>query len=224
MRLGLALACAGIQIVGSGLARAQGFHDDFNGTELDPSVWSADMGSGGQIVVANGVVTLSCTGSTFPVVTTQNDPFPPGDFRLRVGMQYLGNGNCGDGFGAMDNFWENYHGQNVCRPFLLWQDGAGLYVYTGSAGATGLAPPPETGYHIFEWVYMGGVYDFFMDGVLRASGGCAPKATSIFFGHPHPIGCVPWWSSFAIDFIDVSSIGVTPTRSPSWGGLKLIYR
>lgn len=217
----LAFACASALVLGSN-AHAQTFHDDFDGTALDPTVWSADPGSG-QIVVANGVVTLSCSGPTFPVVTTRNDPFPSGDFRVRVGMQYVSQGFCGDGFGTMDNFWEDYYG-TACRPFLLWQDSGGLYVYTGSSGPTGLAPPPETGYHICEWVYMGGQYEFSMDGVIRASGGCAPRATSIFFGHPHPIGCGGPWSSIAIDFIDISPVGATPTRGVSWGGLKQIYR
>jgi hypothetical protein len=156
-------------------------------------------------------------------VTTRNDPFPPGDFRVLVGMQYLSQAFCGDGIGTMDNFWENYRGGTACRPFLLWQDTGGLYVYTGSAGPTGLLPPPETGYHLYEWVYMNGEYQFSMDGMLRASGGCAPRATSLFFGHPHPIGCSPW-TSFAIDFVDVSPIGATAAPPTTWGRVKSIYR
>src|SRR5262245_31607635 len=66
------------------LAGAQVFHDDFNGDSLDPAVWSVDLGDGGQISVANGVVTVTCTGSTFPVTTTVEDPFPPGEFLVRV--------------------------------------------------------------------------------------------------------------------------------------------
>jgi hypothetical protein len=205
------------------IAHAQSFHDDFNGAALDTSIWSVDLGTG-QVIVGGGVVTLTGAGATFPVVTTRADPFPPGDFRLRVGMQYLSQGFCGDGFGAMDNFWEDYYTGTACRPFLLWQDSGGEYVYSGGAGGTVIAPPPELGYHVYEWDYLAGQYQFLVDGVFRASGACAPRATSIFFGHPHPIGCGGPWSSFAIDFIDIAPLGATPARGASWGSVKAKYR
>ncbi len=216
-----ALICASAMLSEAAPASAQVFHDDFNGTALDPSVWALDPGDG-QVVVANGVATLSCAGRMFPVVTSRHDPFPPGDFLVRVGMQYLSPAFCGDGFGSMDNFWEDYFGI-ACRPFLLWQDSGGLGIYCGSSGPTGLAPAPETGYHIYEWLYVNGEYQFSMDGVIRASGGCAPRATEIFFGHPHPIDCANW-TSFAIDFIDISPVGVTPARGMTWGRVKQLYR
>jgi hypothetical protein len=205
-------------------AFAQTFREDFNGAGLDSVVWVADLGDG-QITVASGAVTLSGSGPTFPVVTTRQDPFPEGDFIVRVGMQYLSVANCGDGFGAMDNFWEDYGTGTACRPFLLWQDGGGLYVYTGSADKSAyLAAPPEAGFHIYEWAFVDGAYTFLMDGVVRGpSGTCAPRATSIFFGHPHPIGCSQW-TTFSIDFIEVAPLGATPARKYSWGALKLLYR
>jgi hypothetical protein len=215
------MACVCALMFASSPRIARAFHEDFNGSSLDTSIWTIDAGDG-QVIVADGVVTLSCAGATFPVVTSRSNPFPPGDWDLRVGMQYVSQAFCGDGFGVMDNFWEDYYGV-ACRPFLLWQDYSGLYVYTGSTGPTGLAGAPETGYHVYEWIYLCGQYQFLMDGVLRASGACAPPATSIFFGHPHPIGCSPW-TSFAIDFIDISPMGPTPTAKTSWGRLKQIYR
>ena len=214
-----ALCCA--LTLSSTPAAAQVFRDDFNGAELDTTVWSIDPGDG-QVTVADGFVTLSCPGNVFPVVTTRNDPFPSGDFRIQIGMQYVAQNFCGDGFGAMDNFWEDYYG-TACRPFLLWQDGGGLYVYTGSTGNTLLTSPPELGYHIYEWRYINGQYEFSMDGVVRATGGCAPRATQIFFGHPHPISCAPW-TSFAIDFIEISADGATDSKKTSWGRLKQSYR
>jgi len=174
------------------------------------------------VVVSGGFVMLSCAGSEFPVVTSRSNPFPQGDWDLHVGMQYVSQAPCGDGFGAVDNFWEDYYGV-ACRPFLLWQDNGGLYVYAGSSGSTPIAPPPDLGYHVVEWTYLAGQYQFLIDGVPRASGGCGPPATRIFFGHPHPIGCSPW-TSFSIDFIDVAPFGATPTATMSWGKLKQIYR
>lgn len=215
-------ACVGVLMLAPLHASAQSFREDFNGSELDSTVWTIDAGNG-EVVVARGVVALFCAGGAFPVVTTRNDPFPPGEFRVRVGMRYVMQSFCGDGIGAMDNFWENYHGGVACRPFLLWQDTGGLYVYSGSAGPTPLSPPPDLGYHVYEWLYTNGQYVFSMDGTIRAVGGCAPRATRIFFGHPHPIGCSPW-TSFEIDFIEIAPSGATPALTPSWGQLKQVYR
>ena len=202
-------------------AQAQ-FRDDFNGSSLNQSVWIVAAGSG-QVVVADGEVTLSSGGSVFPVVTSIEDVFPPGDFVVRVGMRYLSQAVCGTGFGAMDNFWENYRGDPVCRPFLIWQDGGGVHVYSGSASNTVLGPAPDTAPHVFEWAYMDGRYDFVMDGVARSSGMCGVRPTRIFFGHPHPINCTPW-TSFAIDFIEILPTGATRTSIASWARLKALYR
>ena len=218
---GLALIVVGSLGLLSAPSYSQTFHEDFNGNALNPLVWSVDPGDG-EVIVASGVVTLTCSGLTFPVVTTLHDPFPAGDFRLRVGIQYLSVNYCGDGFGAMDNFWEDYNGV-ACRPFLLWQANGGLGDYTGSSDPHGLAEAPELGYHVYEWDYMNGTYELFMDGVPENSGSCAPHATQIFFGHPHPIGCGVW-TTFAIDFIDISPIGATRDTPLSWGKLKLTYR
>ena len=219
----IAGACLGIVILGMiRPAWAQSFRDDFDGTALNTAVWSVNAGDG-QVVVGSGVVSVFGPGGAFPVVTTLQDPFPSGDFRLKVGMRYTAQNMCGDGFGAMDNFWDNYFHGIACRPFLLWQDNGGLYVYTGSATPVPLAGPPETGYHLYEWDYVDGQYLFRMDGEVRANGGCAPRATQIFFGHPQPRGCSAW-TSFEIDFIEITRIEATPTRGRTWGGLKLVYR
>jgi hypothetical protein len=138
-------------------------------------------------------------------------------------MKHVTTHVCGVGFGAMDNFWENYHGQQVCRPFLLWQDLGGLYVYTGSVGYTVLAPAPANDWHLYEWLYMNGQYQFSMDGIVRATGDCAPRATRVFFGHPHPVSCYPW-TSMAIDFIEIVAQGAAADARTTWGGMKASYR
>ena len=182
-------------------------------------MWSVEPGDG-VVLVANGVVTMSCAGSTFPVATTVADPFPPGDFLVSVRMRYTSVGACGDGFGAMDNFWEDYYG-TACRPFLLWQD-TGLYSYTGSSTSYAIGGPTSE-YHLYQWSYVEGRYTFLLDGVTLSSGDCAPRATRLFFGHPHPIACGPW-TSLEIDYVRVEPIGVTPTRKSSWGSVKARYR
>jgi hypothetical protein len=216
------LFCQCVLIVAATDASAQVFRDDFNGTSLDSNAWSLDPGDG-QAVVVNGELVLSCSGRVFPVVTSIRDIFPAGDFVVRVGMRYLQQSFCGDGFGAMDNFWENYHTGIPCRPFLLWQDTGGLYTYTGSAVPTFVMPGAQTTPHVFQWAYVAGRYEFSMDGVIHSWGDCAPRATTVFFGHPHPIGCSPW-TSFAVDFIEIGPLELTAAKSLAWGSLKQIYR
>jgi hypothetical protein len=216
--------CLAVLVLEAVPAGAGVFRDDFNGTAVDTAVWSIEE-SDGTVTLADGAILLSCPGgASFPVVTTRSDPFPPGDFLVRVRMKYVLQQNCGDGFGALDNFWELYQGQDVCRPFLLWEDSGGHYVYSGSGGHTWLGPSAGSDWHVYEWLYTGGRYEFWMDGVVRASGGCASRATKIFFGHPHPIHCNSGWTSFAIDFIEIESFGVTEMRASSWGALKEIHR
>jgi hypothetical protein len=215
-------ACAALCVaLISGAAGAQVFHDDFDGTALDPAVWSVEPGDG-QVSVADGVTTLSCPGNTFPVVTTLNDPFPPGDFLVRVRLRYVSVAWCGDGFGALDNFWEDYYG-DACRPFLLWQDQLGWYSYSGGTGYYYIGPGPNTDYHVYEWIYLNGRYTFSLDGATLSSGDCAPRATRLFFGHPHPISCAPW-TSFEIDYVHVEPTGATPTQKSTWGSVKARYR
>ena len=204
-------------------ARSQYFRDDFDGAAIDPLAWAVTPGSG-SVTVDGGLVTLSNQGPLFPVVTTIIDPFPAGDFLVRVRLAYLSQQHCGDGFGAMDNFWENYHGAPACRPFLLWEDNGGRYGYTGSLGANWFTTTIDPDFHLYEWLYTDGEYQFFVDGEFRSSGGCAPRATKIFFGHPHPISCAAPWTSFAIDYIEIEPFGATGSRASTWGALKQLYR
>lgn len=199
---------------------SRGFREDFNGTSLNPAVWQVELGNG-EVVVADGVVTVSCAGSTFPVATTIADPIPDGDFVVRVRMRYPTVTTCGDGFGALDNFYP--FSPLGCRPFLVWQDGGGWYAYSGSTAQFYIGTGPETGYHTYEWRYMSGVYEFSLDGVSLYADSCAPRATALFFGHPHPVSC-PSWTSFEIDFIEVVPFGPTSASQNSWGRLKQIYR
>jgi len=175
------------------------FHEDLNGTALNSGIWVVQPGDG-EIVVANGVATLRSSGAAFPVATTRDNPFPAGDFLVRVRMRYLSIAPCGSGFGAVDNF------SSGCKPFEIWQDAGGWYIYSGS-DARLLGPPPQTDYHVYEWRYWSqyGQYDSSVDGVGVISGVCAPRATKIFFGHPAPTGCGNW-TSFEIDYIHIEPL------------------
>jgi hypothetical protein len=207
--------------LGPELAGAQVFHDDFDGTALDPAVWSVDLGTGGQVVVADGVVTVTCTGNVFPVVTSVRDPFPPGDFLVRVRMRYNTVVQAGDGFGALDNFWGDEGA--ACRPFLVWQD-ANVWLVEAGGPMYLLDPRPDTQYHVYEWTYVAGRYAVDLDGTTLSVNDCALRPTRLFFGHPHPIVAGPPWTSFEIDFVHVEPFGATATQQPTFGAVKARFR
>jgi hypothetical protein len=201
-------------------AGAQTFRDDFNGSSVNGSVWGVASGSG-QVYVGNGEITLVGGGATFPAVITKHDPFPAGDYVVRVGLRYDSVAWCGCGVGSVDNFYPFF--PQGCRPFLAWQDSQGWYVYSGGTDYRYLGTGPETGYHEYEWRYVDGTHTFFLDGVSLRSESCAPRATAIFLGHLHPVSCSPW-TSFSVDYVEVSPHAVTPTTRERWGRLKQIYR
>ena len=223
--------CAGLVLLalasqlGMSIANAQVFHDDFNGTSLDPAHWV--VAGGGTIAVAGGTATLAAPcvvgepGVEFPYVTTLNNPFPAtGDFLIRVGFRYPDPQAGGNGFGATNGLIIGQPGIG----YWLWQDFCcgGLRAGVGET-VVPLAAAPETNYHVYEWQYLSGVYHFYVDGVLTASAASAFRPTGFFFGHP-PLTTFCPWTAQQIDFVHVEPLGVTATACTTWGRLKAIYR
>jgi hypothetical protein len=200
-------------------ATAQTFHDDFDGSGLDPARWV--VAGGGTITVAGGTTTLSAScGQVFPYVTSLNNPFPAtGDFLVRVGFRYPDPQAGGNGFGATNGFIVGQPGIG----YWLWQDFCcgGLRAACGET-VVPLAAAPETNYHVYEWRYLSGVYHFYVDGVLTASAASSFRPTGFFFGHPPTAFCA--WTTQQIDFVHVEPLGVTSVAGSSWGQLKAIYR
>jgi hypothetical protein len=65
------------------------FHEDFNGSDPDPTQWMLDVGDG-FFVLANGHATLSFPGGgDFPYLTAKQNFFPAtDDFLIEVGFCY----------------------------------------------------------------------------------------------------------------------------------------
>lgn len=201
------------------VASAQSFHEDFNGTSLDLSRWNI-QGSG-SISVAGGYSTQSAEcNQQFPYVTTIANPFPTtGDFLIRVGFSYPTPAEGGNGFGATTGFTLGQPGTG----FWVWQDYCcgGLRAVCGDL-VVPIAPAGDTQYRVYEWRYVGGVYSLYVDNVFMASDASTLRPEGFFFGHP-PFTYCPWTTQ-QIDFVHIEPIGVTPSRTNSWGRLKAMYR
>ena len=82
------------------------FFDDFEGTTVDTAKWAVQKNTnlsgypayGGAIKVSEGDLYLSSDGSTFPWISTIEDPFPAtGDFSVTFNVTYTCIGDWGDG-------------------------------------------------------------------------------------------------------------------------------
>jgi hypothetical protein len=198
------------------LACAQVFHEDFSGPTLDPTKWDLSLG-GGSAAFANGRLTLSAPPGQFPYLTSKYNPFPAqGDFMVRVGFRYPDVQIDGNGFGA----------EYVERGFGVWQDlcCGPLRVAVGDLYPfypPGL-PNPDTGYHTYEWDYLGGAYYFYLDGSFVTSSLSSYRPTQVFFGHPPQTAAA--WTTQEVDFVHVEWLNVVPAKARTWGRLKTLYR
>jgi hypothetical protein len=201
------------------------FNDDFNGSTIDPTLWSVSTG-GGTVTVAGGRVTLSAPcGAEFPYVVTLGNPFPTeGDFVVRVGFRYRSVSLGGNGFGFDYNM----------RAFGAWQDSCsspdnpagcgGLRVAVGDLYPIYLTDrnSVDTAYHVYQWEYIAGTYRFSLDGTLVAQNTSTARPDKFFFGHPLYAYCN--WTTQEIDFVHIEALPVVPVEPETWGAVKDKYR
>ena len=81
----------------------------------------------------------------------------------------------------------------------------------------------DTSFHEYRWDLVGTTYFFYFDGAFVWSDESNLRPTGFFFGHPQSVTCGTWTSE-QIDFIQITSVGPTPTRRTTMGGLKAHYR
>ncbi len=206
--LGIALALATALT-----AQAQVFHDDFDGSALDPARWNLDVGDG-ACVVAGGHLTLSCDGGEFPYVIPNTDPFPAAvDILIRVGFRYPYVLSGGTGFGA----------QFIMQGFGVWQDSSGyLRIAVGDLYPVPVSTAIDNAPHVVEWQYLAGVWSAWFDGAFVASEPSDFLPTTLFFGHPpEPHN---WWTTLEIDFVHIEALGGVPTQASTWGDVKSLFR
>lgn len=223
IRVGLFLfvmiaATAGIR---PSAANGAAFHDDFDGPTVDASKWSLDLGGGTAQFVDGRLVFSAPCNAQFPNITTVSNPFPEtGDFLFRVGFRYVDVQEGGNGLYAPNGF--TYGG--AVHGFQLWQDyccANGIMVVVGEVQVH-LTPPPDLGYHTYEWQYIAGTYYFYFDGAFITSCPSSFRPTGILVGHPPRTYCP--WTTQSIDYIHIESIAPTPTSARTWGRLKQLYR
>jgi len=184
------------------------FREDFNGP-LDSSLWTV-YSNGGNVSVSNGMLQLSTPVGTsaFPYVVLNTNPFPSGNFIMRVGMEYPSVGFFGDGLVAGTLAPTNGQVMSNYDQYRCWQYWAD----------TNHSTTNNSNYHSFEWDYSNGLTAFYMDGVRQTPANdpiysvqvfdpiSRPSTIWIGNGRPTPGNSTIAWSSVSIDYIDVTAV------------------
>jgi hypothetical protein len=194
------------------------FREDFEGSTLDTTKWSLDVGDG-QLALVNGSAVLTCSGGTFPFLVMKQDLLPTSEnFSVTIGLSYPSVTGLGVGVSPLV-------GEVLLSPvgLYLWQDTErthGLVASAGDAYEMRLFESPTTAHHVFQWSFIQGTCLLTVDDVLYATPSYTTLPTRLGFGHPHPVSFAREWSTLAVDFIEVQLLGATQTRAASWGSIK----
>lgn len=215
------------------------FTENFGGTSLDPTVWSASTNgyTAPAISVSGGLVQMGQAGTSstdFPYVISLGSIFPSsGDFSIAIDFQYTGLGPNGSGLQILDS-------TNRTVAFFWPGSGSALTYGTDVSSFTS-----GSGAHTLEFLYVGGNVTTVFDTVVQGTSAAGSRPDRVWFGHPTegqvnstqvitifpglvgPTGIVTgrWWNpniwtTFNIDSFRVSTLGGT-TQVPEPGSLAL---
>ena len=208
------------------------FSEDFEGSEVDAAKWvvlentnlSGYPAYGGSVNVADGYLSLSSNGSSFPWVYTASNPFPEtGDFTVEFNLTYTCVGDSGNGvmistgMPTLDSNWHNKivtlwaHDEGPDHGVVYMEFFNSLVYRMNIPGFKPSSPP-----HSYKVTYAQGNYTIYVDGVNVATTQSQQRPTMIGFGNPpnpevpqSPQTVAEWgywgWSSFKVDSIKVEA-------------------
>lgn len=209
------------------------FSDDFDGSIVDASKWvvveNTDMSGypawGGKVKVNDGQIQFSSDGSTFPWVSTVNNPFPEAvDFTVEFTVTYNVIGDSGNGVRIFSNSKVNNEYNWSNNIFTLWAHDEGettgvilielfnKVIYKDYVAGFKPASPS----HMYRLEYANGNYTVYVDNKIVASQASDLRPTAIGLGHP-PISDLPYspqtterwaywgWTAFSMDSIKVTT-------------------
>src|SRR5688572_12243845 len=103
MKCAAILLLAGLYSLGvATTARAQVFHEDFDGSTVDGTKW--EVTGFGLSSVSGGKLHLVNDGCGYPYLVTRQNPFPPaGDFFCRTRFRFTSVQRGGNGLGTNEN-------------------------------------------------------------------------------------------------------------------------
>jgi hypothetical protein len=203
------------------------FSDDFNGSTVDQTKWFANVngnpGFGGKISVENGYLTLSSDGTSYPLITSESNPFPTTDnfyveFKVQMAIHDLGGGF----WVSQGSFLPDYEEKVNLNANILqfWIAGTTKISATLMEKAVYYNDNPNdlAGLDnlIVKLEYIDGTYIFSVNGAVIAKASSTLRPNVIGFGLP-PLTYIPSsqpiiWSQVNVDYVKVyQEIPSTPT-------------
>jgi hypothetical protein len=188
--------------------RRQVFRSDFN-TPGNLEGWNIMRQPGNTSVqVTNGYLQLSTFGDTaqYPVVERTGIPWPTGD--MAIEWRFSSPDAAGrSGFGV--NTWVT-NGFTKIGSYGIYGSPAG-YIWSEYDSAGSLRQGLDTAWHTALIIRRGGVYDFYLDGVYKASWAYANAPTWTAIGDPSTQAWAGLWLTMRLDYYAVYDYPPTPT-------------
>lgn len=212
------------------------FTENFDGPRLDTAKWvisentnqSGYPSYGGSVKLADGSLTLSSNGSSFPFIYSTVNPFPAsGDFEIEVSIQYtcIGDLGCGvmlsNGLPSLDADWHNY------KIITIWAHDQGpettiIYIQFLNSLIYQIPVPgfkPSSPEHNYKITYINGTYSIYVDSAFVGKAESKQRPNMIVLGNPPnpevprspsgPTGMEMWgywgWSTFKVNYISISA-------------------
>jgi len=199
------------------------FREDFDGSRLDSSRWSA-ANTGNPITVNSGILRLASSSTNYPFIYSRYNPFPAsGDYRMSYRFRYTSVNWCGVGILMTSYALSPGLGQDQASSYQkrseengvavgVWQDlKEGLHVLFRSREdrVDVPYPGPDTAWHEMIVEYSQGQYKIHLDRTLSYTSKPTPhRAQFIWLGNPVELGAgfaCPW-DTLELDYIQVESL------------------
>jgi len=195
------------------------FEDNFEGADLDTTVWEVGAHGASGISVDGGWLYIEADqDGNMPRVLLRTDvvPFPPGDFKIEFRSEYLvvHDWGCGGVVNHEDtpegNWWGCWQGTTVrLRMQLLGQ-------------VVWQTPEVDVDPHVFACVREGQTLTAYVDGEQAGSSTTELLPQLLYFGHrPYESGS---WTTFRVDYVRIWDLGPTAAKDSTWSSIKALYR
>ncbi len=190
----LSVACTALLLCSLATAAHGMFRDDFD--TLDTSRWTVYQNEGSARIEDGTLVLSAGAVSRFPFMHSSSNPFPlSGDFSLKLRVRFRVVAEKGTGIqagvGVPRNGLENPSWAGPGNQFWYWGDSMNC--------------PRNYACHDVEFLFQSGQLSEFDNGVLVSQKTCK-RPDVLWMGNPSSTWYFGTWSSFELDYVEVSPV------------------
>jgi hypothetical protein len=182
------------------------FCDSFDGSALDPAMWSV-FENEGSVEVSGGELLLSSSGRSFPFILARTGIPASGPYRLTIRFRFTEAGEYGTGFKAQEGFPENGRSVDPVDERLtakVWQDKEAEFVIETECTSLPMRTDIASHVVVFEDDGSGRVRAWLDEEEMSACAG-SRRPDTLWLGNPTaPLeDCDCAWTSVAFDLVRV---------------------